>query len=108
VWGLSGREKPVAPLQIDHVNEDKLDNRMCNLRLATPRLNKVNSSKRKRESSLPLGVTTVPRSAKYRAAIRSHGFTKHLGMFAAVEEASQAYEEARQVIIEFEALKASR
>ena len=73
---------------IDHINNDRLDNRFCNLREATPAQQVMNSSK----GDIIRGVATHKRQAgkvRYSASIRVH-----LGYFDTREEAGKAYEEA--------------
>jgi hypothetical protein len=99
------------PKMIDHINEDKLDCRFENLRPASPRLNRSNIAKPNKSRSLPKGVTFCPtnrggspRLKPYLSTIFAYGFRKYLGNYVTAEEASQAYEEARQTVIEFESL----
>lgn len=89
-------------LEIDHINEDKVDNRLENLRLASRRLNVMNSSRRKKKSELPRGVSATPNG--YKAQIMRNGRNYHLGLFDTAQEASSVYQNAREIIIEFEAL----
>lgn len=70
--------------QIDHINRQKDDNRICNLREATPSQNRMNS-----KSS---GVRFRPGLKKpYRAVIKVSGKSMHLGYFPTHKLARQAY-----------------
>ena len=109
LWQL---EHGSCPPQIDHDNQDKLDNRLCNLRPANSGLNGHNKSTRKKKSDLPMGVryletysSGVPRKKPYQVQMRAHGFNNSLGYFATPEEASAAYQEAKEVLMEFHQLK---
>jgi len=109
VWCLAGRGDFCV---IDHINGDRLDNRIANLRNATLRLNMANVSGGQGGNSLPRGVRLYrgrghSLAKPYQSHISAYGFQKSLGYFATPEEASQAYEEARQMVIEFESLKAT-
>jgi hypothetical protein len=77
-------------LVVDHINSDKSDNRLENLRIVT---NRENCSKeRVLKSSLPVGVDYKKDSKKFRALIQISGKRKYLGLFNTPEEASEAYQ----------------
>jgi hypothetical protein len=77
-------------LVIDHINSDKLDNRMENLKIVT---NRENCSKERTiKSGLPVGVTFYKKTNKYMSTIKINGKKKYLGSFNTIEEASQAYQ----------------
>lgn len=83
--------------QVDHRNCNKLDDRIDNLRLATPFQNSGNKRVSKRNELGIKGVGISPRVRKtqrYRARIRVHDQLLHLGYFSTPEEASAAYEAA--------------
>lgn len=87
IWVLQTGDDP-GPLQIDHCNCDKSDNRWGNLRLATHWQNRVHSPGWKK-SGLPKGVTKSWR--RFHAACKLNGRRHYLGTFATAEEASAAY-----------------
>jgi hypothetical protein len=101
VWVISGRSLPPAPLTIDHINRDPSDNRLENLRVATPRLQRLNKPGYAK-SGLPKGVGKNPATKNWQARIGICGRVVSLGYYATVEEASAAYEAelARQIEIE--------
>jgi hypothetical protein len=77
---------------IDHINGNTLDNRLSNLRLATPRLNRMNH-KLKREgktSSKYPGVSRLP-SGKYIAQIGVKRKNIYLGTYQDELSAYHAY-----------------
>jgi len=82
-------------LPIDHINRDKADNRIANLREATNAENKRNCHP-KLGSSKYKGVSTRKRGrlTRYRARIRAGGQQIELGCFATEIEAARAYDKA--------------
>lgn len=89
-------------LFIDHANGIRTDNRIENIRLATPMQNIRNQKKAQKDNKLGvLGVGEDKRASskgyknKFRARIRVDGSLKCLGYFPTVEMASEAYQAAR-------------
>ena len=83
--------------QIDHINGDKLDNRISNLRVATPSQNKQNARKARSDSrSGLLGATWYSKGKKWRAAIQVDGKKKHLGYFDTAQEAHDVFMKAKR------------
>lgn len=80
--------------QIDHINRDRTDNRWSNLRPATLAQNNANAVK-SAIRQLPVGVTRIAGSRRYKAEISVKGRTVYLGSFERPDEASQAYSEAK-------------
>lgn len=80
-------------MTIDHINGDKSDNRICNLRLAT---DCQNSYYRPRKSSNTSGMKGVYQreNGKYRATITVNKQRTNLGTFETKEQAYAAYCEA--------------
>lgn len=73
--------------QIDHINGDILDNRICNLRIVSNRENQQNQ-KRHRNGFL-CGAT--PKGNKWQSQIKMNGTKKYLGLFNTELEAHNAY-----------------
>lgn len=86
----SGISVPIE-LDIDHINRDKLDNRLSNLRLATPSQNAANCDKVKGATSKFMGVSWNTAAKKWHAAIRVDFKPKHLGSFSCQYLAATAY-----------------
>lgn len=82
------------PDQIDHINGDRSDNRIANLRLATSSENGCNVRVRTNNKSGVTGVHWYPRYEKWVAVIKSGGKAKNLGYFADKEDAIRARQSA--------------
>lgn len=80
---------------IDHINCDRSDNRIANLREACDTINAQNIIAPKAHSkSGVLGVKRYERKdgrVTWRASLRHEGRTMYIGTFDSVEQASEAY-----------------
>lgn len=79
------------PDEIDHVNADRSDNRLCNLRVATRRQNGANLPRQTNNTSGFKGVSFHKRAGKWRADIKVNYRPIYLGLFATREDAHAAY-----------------
>jgi len=79
-------------LVVDHINNNKLDNRIENLQLITHRHNL--SKDKKGGTSKYIGVCLYKQSNKWHAQIKINGKKKHLGYFTNELDASMAYQKA--------------
>lgn len=76
---------------VDHINGDKLDNRICNLRQADRVQNAANMSRHKITMSGLKGVTACSRTDRWLARIGVSGKQKFLGRYACPTAAHIAY-----------------
>lgn len=77
-------------MEIDHINGDRSDNRISNLRLASRAVNAGNRHGPRKDNIL--GVIGVQkRGYKYSARIQFGGKQRHIGLFESAEQAEQAY-----------------
>lgn len=76
--------------EIDHINRDRADNRIENLREATSAENKRNVGKRHDNTSGYVGVTWCKTKQKWKAQIQHDGKTTHLGFYDILEDAIAA------------------
>lgn len=91
-WLLHTGEDP-GLFEIDHINHDPSDNRICNLRKCSVTQNSQNSlGQRNRVHNLPKGVFMD--RTRYISKITCEGKSYRLGSFDTPEEAHQAYCEA--------------
>ena len=103
-WQLGGRTyapymhdlimKPPPGYEVDHINGNGLDNRRCNLRLATRSQNARNSQGHRDGTSSFRGVcrwaSRVGSDRPWQACLGR----RHLGFFATEEDAAKAYDAA--------------
>lgn len=81
--------------QIDHIDGDKKNNRIANLREASNGLNKQNMRRPRRDNKTGfLGVSQD--GGRFRAEIGVEGANVYLGMFATPQAAHAAYIEAKR------------
>jgi hypothetical protein len=99
IWELEYGEP--APKLIDHINRNRLDNRVCNLRAGTPILNAANNSGQpsQRKYGNPQGCYFDKRSRTFNAAITHNGKAIPLGSFDTPEEAHAAYIKAQESVL---------
>lgn len=92
VWALHYGEYPAR--FIDHINGNKTDNRIENLRLATASDNASNCASAHNSTSPYLGVSFKTASKAWVAQIYKLGKKSHLGLFDSEIAAAKAYNEA--------------
>jgi len=88
--------KGYLPKTIDHINGDKLDNRIENLRAATVGQNQHNRKTNANNTSGYKGVSWSKAQKKWTARITLERKIIHLGYFANVEEAAEVVRKARE------------
>lgn len=87
--------------QIDHVNGNRLDNRIENLRDVAPLLNQQNMRRARCDNETGvLGVTVDRRRGGFKARIRAHGRILYLGNFGSIEQAQAVYVTAKRSLHE--------
>lgn len=85
--------------EIDHINGDKKDNRIANLRDVSPQANQQNKIKAQKNSdSKILGVSWHKKAKKWQAHICVYKQRKYLGLFENIEDAAKAYQSEKQRI----------
>ncbi len=92
-WLLYYGEWPKG--SVDHIDGDKANNRIANLRIATNSENLQNQRKPMRHNKLGiLGVSM--RGDKYTTKVHVNGADHYLGVFDTPEEAHEAYIKAKR------------
>ena len=91
-WAIHTGEWPSG--HVDHINGDRLDNRIVNLRIVTRQENQRNTRLPRSNTSGIIGVYWCKHKRKWRAAIGCDGRTVCLGRFNSKEEAIAARREA--------------
>lgn len=84
------------PNQIDHINRDRGDNRICNLRLSSQGENMQNISLNCKNTSGFKGVSWDKKAKKWYAKITHQYKQIPLGLYDVVEDAAKAYSEAKK------------
>lgn len=79
---------------VDHINDDKVDNRLENLQLLSNRDNIYKTNSKKPRSSSHIGVSYNKRAKKWVAMINYKGKAHYLGLYTDEEDASRAYQNA--------------
>ncbi len=78
------------PPFLDHINHNRLDNRLCNLRPATVKENGRNRSINKNNTSGCTGVYWFAARKKWKVSIKVNGKNKSLGHFKILKDAIAA------------------
>jgi len=91
-WFLHYGEQP--PVILDHIDGDKRNNRIDNLRAANESENQYNSGRRSAASGFK-NVTWIASRNKWQVQMMVNKRTKHIGFYADVESAANAAREAR-------------
>lgn len=94
-WKMCYGVDPVG--EIDHINGNKHDNRIANLRDCKKSDNGKNAGLSKRNKSGFRGVTKHTGREKWIASLSINGKNKHLGVFDSPEEAGEVAELARSL-----------
>jgi len=92
-WLVMKQEMPEC---IDHINGDKLDNRICNLRNNTKGKNNMNQHISRSELKLGVYHNRSKSENKFRACIQENGRVLHLGVFKTEDDAFNAYKNYRE------------
>jgi len=95
-WVLHHRSWPDG--QIDHINGDRSDYRMENLRCVTDAVNKANTKRPAHNTSGAIGVSWSDRLGKWHAYINKHHRRINLGWYLSFDDAVAARARAQRVL----------
>lgn len=88
IWKIIYKEDPKG--QIDHIDGNKLNNNIENLRIVTNSENARNSKINKKNKSGVTGVSFCNKTNKWLASIRVNYIKKNLGLYKKKEDAIKA------------------
>ena len=91
IWAIHYGEWPSD--QIDHINHDRADNRLVNLRTVSKMENSRNMSKPSNNTSGCVGIWLI-HNGRWRAGIEADGERIHVGYFGTKSEAIKARKKA--------------
>jgi len=83
--------------EIDHIDGNKLNNKISNLRECSHQQNAYNFKTYRNNTSGFPGVTRIPKTNKWRAQIRVGAKTKYLGTFDTAQDAYLEYLRAKAI-----------
>lgn len=95
IWAIETGEWPET---IDHINGNKSDNRLSNLRPATNAENLRNRGKQANNTTGFKGVYFSKAAGRYVAQIKTNSKMKYLGLFPSPELAHNAYLAAAEIL----------
>ncbi len=79
------------PTLIDHIDGNRSNNAITNLRIADRSINGFNREKKSESSSVFKGVLWSKKYGKWESKINASGKRKHIGYFHSEQEAGHAY-----------------
>jgi len=88
VWAFANGEWP--KYQIDHIDGDRMNNRIENLRDVPEVINRRNACRNQKTTAPYNGVTQNKRTGNWVARIHYDGLSHHVGVFATLDEAVTA------------------
>ena len=88
VWTMFNGDIPETKM-VDHIDRNRSNNKIENLRLATRQENNRNNSAN--------GFYWEPKSKTYRASIKINGKANHIGRYDTILDARAAYLQARRL-----------
>lgn len=91
IWLILYGREPFVGHEIDHINRDKSDDRLLNLRECTHSQNMSNQAIPSSNTSGYKGVSYHKHTNRFRATIMHNKKSIHIGLYNTAEEAAEAY-----------------
>lgn len=95
-WALTYGALPEWPAVIDHINGDRQDNRISNLRVVLHKMNLLTSGLNRNNKSGYRGVSYSKQTGRYAATIVVNGRQQWLGRHDTIEQAAEARRKAEK------------
>lgn len=95
-WALHYGQWPCASLQMDHIDGNRTNNKVSNLRLVTNDENSKNRGLSKANTSGIQGIFWHKGASKWQVQIQVDGISKYFGLFEDKEEAARVAREVYQ------------
>ena len=92
-WAHYYRDQP--PEFIDHIDGDRENNRIDNLRACTLSENQMNRKVNSNSTTGYTGVTFMKNKGRFKATIYRNNKPTYLGLYDTAKEASKAYQKAK-------------
>lgn len=86
-WFMHYGEAPDSKKEIDHIDNDKANNKISNLRLVTSRENKMNKRLQSNNSTGINGVSLDKRTGMYEVSIKTQGKKIFIGYYENLDNA---------------------
>ena len=94
ILGLPNRYSPSEKIIAEHINGNRLDNRIENLRICEKKLNPINCKEYKTNTSGQKGVSYLKRLNKWQSNINYNNKSYYLGVFENFDDAVYARKQA--------------
>ena len=96
VWLYVHGHLPTGP--IDHIDRDRSNNKLANLRIVTTAINSQNLrfARKNKRGGMPVGIH-AKKNGKFQATITKNGKAFWLGTYSSADEAHAAYLAAKQI-----------
>lgn len=92
--------QPPKGMDVDHINNIRLDNRRVNLRVCSRAMNLLNKGPDPSNTSGYRGVYLDKRNGRWRVRMQYQGKYQCFGGYDTIQEAAEVYEKKRQEVLD--------